>query len=305
MSTLVEIVVAPGSGDGRAHATAQRLRDVLTARGHRSRVHTFPRLADLHRWARNSLLKASHLVCVGGDATVSAAAAAAARLGVPFIPVPSGFGNVFARAFGHDDQPQTIADLIDHGEQQWIDVGVVRHELFLCHQSYGFLEDVQNGVERRWRPRSRWRRLFAYYMMANDMLRQMPLARIQVDVDGTRVTDDGVVVTVANVETYRGFLTLTPAASPLDGLFDICVIPHTTKLRLILQLLRLALKLPGCWTGVRLLHARRVSVRVARHAPDELRLWCAALPLVVPAGSVAALERRRAAVMAPGQPRAA
>ena len=39
------------------------------------------------------------------------------------------------------------------------------------------------------------------------------------------VADDAVLVTVANVETYRDFLPLTPSASPIDGRFDVFVVP--------------------------------------------------------------------------------
>ena len=58
-------------------------------------------------------------------------------------------------------------------------------------------------------------------------------------------------VTVANVETYRDFLSLTPAASPIDGRLDVFVIPRTSKWGLARRLLRLKLRLPGRWDGRR------------------------------------------------------
>ena len=80
------------------------------------------------------------------------------------------------------------------------------------------------------------------------------------EVDGAVVAEQAVLVTVANVETYRDLLPLTPAASPIDGRFDVFVIPRTSKLGLAWRLLRLKLRLPGRWSGVSLYRGRTVVV---------------------------------------------
>jgi 3-hydroxy-3-methylglutaryl CoA synthase len=109
------------------------------------------------------------------------------------------------------------------------------------------------------------------------------------------VAEQAVLVTVANVETYRDFLPLTPAASPIDGRFDVFVLPRASKLGLAWRLCRLKLRLPGRWKGVGL-HRGRIVV-VGRGADREtLRVARRALPLLVPPGAIAALERRQAGV---------
>jgi diacylglycerol kinase (ATP) len=221
---------------------------------------------------------------------------------VPLVPVPRGFGNVFARTFGHDDRAEAIVELIESGAVCRVDVGCAGQEIFLCHRSYGFLDDVQSAVERnRAQPRSRLRRHLAYYAMACEILGKIPLSTIRVDVDGERAAENCALVTVANVETYRGFLTLTPAASPLDGLLDICIIAQTTKRRLFARLLALLLKLPGRWNGVQLRRGRDVSVTVDGRARDELRVAPGALPLVVPAARIS-VRRPPRALVADGRP---
>jgi diacylglycerol kinase (ATP) len=295
--SAVEIVVTSGSGTGRALDTANRLLPALAAAGYDGHVRCFGNADELHAWARSCSLTFSHLVCVGGDATLSAAAAAAARLAVPLVPVPSGFGNVFTRAFGHGDRIASIVEQIQHGEIRRVDVGLAGQEIFLCHRSYGFLEDVQSAVERnRAQPRSRLRRHLAYYAMASEILREIPLSSIRVEVDGEDVAEDSALVTVANVETYRGFLTLTPNASAFDGLFDICIVPRTTKRGLLGRLLALFLKLPGCWDGVQLLRGRQVSVTVNGCTRHDLRVAPGVLPLALPAAREAALRQPRVVV---------
>src|SRR5437867_9750005 len=101
MTTRVQIVVTPGSGAGRAVVIARDVRKRLEKDGYAAQLHACRTLAELVQWARTCRAAFSYLVVIGGDATLSAAAEAAVRLSVPFVPVPSGFGNLFTSAFEH------------------------------------------------------------------------------------------------------------------------------------------------------------------------------------------------------------
>jgi diacylglycerol kinase (ATP) len=292
----VGIVVTPGSGEGRAGGVAQRLARRLRRRGSVVTIQTFGDLSALAEWARSAGPAYSVIFCVGGDATQSAAALLARRHQIPFVPIPTGFGNLFASVFGHPGSPRRAARLLADGVVRMVDVGLAGDDIFLYHKSYGFIDQVQERVEEgRRRPRSRARRLLAYYMIAVRAVWTTPLASLAVEVDGVPVAEQAVLVTVANVETYRDFLPLTPAASPIDGRFDVFVIPRTSKLGLAWRLCRLKVRLPGRWKGVGLHRGR--TVVVGRGADREtLRVARRALPLLVPPGAVAALERRQADV---------
>ncbi|HEY3065188.1 MAG TPA: diacylglycerol kinase family protein [Methylomirabilota bacterium] len=294
MSHRVRIIVTPGSGEGRATATARRLRKVLTKRGHQTSVQTYTTLSALERWAKTCEADFTHLVCIGGDATQSAAARAAMRLSIPFVPVPNGFGNMFARAFGHPDRVEHVAELLDAGELRRVDIGIANdRELFLSHRSYGPLQQIQQTVENGGgQPKSRLARHLAYYGMAKRFLVDARLPSIRVEVDGKVVARDASVVTVANVETYRGFLSLTPTASPIDGLFDVFIAPRTSRLRLHLRLLRLLLETRGRWNGLVLRRGRHVVVTVNEGRREDLRTLRRALPLLVPRGSAEILAQR-------------
>jgi diacylglycerol kinase family enzyme len=174
-----------------------------------------------------------------------------------------------------------------------VDVGVAGDELFLSHKSYGFLDQVQQAVEAGGRqPRDRVRRLLAYYGTAVRAVWSTPLAPLGVEVDGALAADQAVLVTVANVETYRDFLSLTPAASPIDGRFDVFVIPRTSKWGLAWRLLRLKLRLPGRWRGVALYRGREVVV-VSEAGRETLRVVRRVLPLLLPPGAIEHLKRRQ------------
>jgi diacylglycerol kinase (ATP) len=301
----VQIIVTPGSGEGRALATARRLRRRLVLRGRATTIRSFDNLAALTHWAETCGPEFSHLVCIGGDGTLSAAARAAMRHGVPFVPVPNGFGNIFARVFGHPKRTRDVAALLETGEVRRVDVGVVSgpageaflgpaEEVFLSHRSFGVLEQIQQVAEQgRQQPQTRLLRYLWYWGVAYQFLFRTRLAGFTVEIDGTQVTDDAVLVTVANVETYRGFLSLTPSAVPIDGSFDVAVVPRVSQVALLAGLLRLLLG-PGRWRRLQLYRGRRVVVKTPRRR-EELIVRRRALPLLVPPGALEALQRRTVA----------
>jgi diacylglycerol kinase (ATP) len=291
----VEIVVTPGSGEGRALGLARRLRRLLRRRGRPATIRAFDDLAGLVRWAETAACESSHVI----DATLSAAARAAIRCDAPLVPVPTGFGNIFATVFRHPRRAKHVAMLLERGETRRVDVGVVTmpgcEDIFLSHRSYGLLEQVQTSAERgRRQPRRRLLRYLWYWGVAYRFLFRTQLASFSVEIDGRQVARDAVLVTVANVETYHGFLSLTPTASPIDGLFDVAVIPRISTPRLLWRLLRLLLKLPGRWGGLTLYRGQRVVVTTPRRR-EELTVRRRALPLVVPRGAVEAMAARTVA----------
>jgi diacylglycerol kinase (ATP) len=294
MTGTVQIVVTPGSGDGRARSTARRLQKALARRGYEARVQTFADLDRLLDWAATCAPEFSHLVAVGGDATLSASASAAVRLSIPFVAVPCGFGNMFARAFGFRDETRRVIELFERGQVRRVDVGLANgRDIFLSHRSYGLLAEVQEAVERgRAQPRSRLMRLLSYFATGERFLVSAPLTAIRVEVEGMVLAEDAAVVTVANVETYRGFLSLTPAASPIDGVFDIFVIPGGSKWSAWTRIFKILLRMPGRWDSVILRRGRSAHVTVNGQT-DELTLRRRALPLLVLPESLETLKVRQ------------
>jgi diacylglycerol kinase (ATP) len=294
MAGIVQIVVTPGSGDGRARSASRRLQKALARRGYDARVQTFTDLDRLLEWSATCAPEFSHLVGIGGDATLSASASAAVRLDIPFVPVPCGFGNMFARAFGFGDETRHVVELFERGQVRRVDVGLANgRDIFLSHRSYGLLQEVQEAVERgRAQPQSRLLRLLSYFAMGERFLVGVPLTAVRVEVEGTVIAEDAAVVTVANVETYRGFLSLTPAASPIDGVFDIFAIPGGSKWRVWTRIFKILFRLPGQWDGLILCRGKSVRVTVDGRT-DELTLRRRALPLLVLPESLETLKVRQ------------
>jgi hypothetical protein len=96
---------------------------------------------------------------------------------------------------------------------------------------------------------------------------------------------------VANVETYGPWLRLTPAASPVDGFFDVFAMRGATKRELLAKLLRCHLRWPATEPGTLLLRGRRVYVAAPRARRDALELIPGLLQVVVSPAMARKLER--------------
>jgi diacylglycerol kinase (ATP) len=277
----VQLVVDPRSGDGLATVLGSRLARQLRT----SRYDVQLISADNPTRMREQIFRNGRglhcLVVVGGDVTLSEVAGAAMELQVPLLPVPAGSGNTFARSLGYQATIPSAVELLERGVVQWIDAGRVGRSLFLSSQTFGFTEDVTPAVETAPAKPQRLQRYLHYWRSAARSVAGTPLPALGVDVDGLRVADAAVMVVVANVPTYRGFLPLTPTASPYDGFLDVLVVPPMTKTRLIALMFAFLVQAPGRWRHVRCRRASRVRVFGPGAATHELCVLPAAVPVLL------------------------
>lgn len=281
----IQLVVNPNSGSGRALDIARRLESALVARGHPTRTLVVSEQPAATRWAEECRADFATLCCVGGDSTLSAVAPACIRLSLPFVPVPVGFGNTFARAFGHQARVGTVLELLENGEARRVDTGTSGDGVFLVAHGVGFLWQVQQAVEGgKDLPRSALLRYLAYVRRAVRSLRDEPLPRVRVEVDGERLSDGAALAIVANVPAYQGYLNLTPTASPVDGLLDVFCVPRTTKCRLVSLLVGALVHPPSTRGPAVSRRGKEVRLEVEGQAPEEVRVLPDALPVLIPPG---------------------
>jgi diacylglycerol kinase family enzyme len=285
----IEIVVALGAGDGRAGRDAARLARGLRGRYRHVRVTELADGAALRRWARTAE-RAALLICVGGDGTQNKVADVAVRTGATLLPVPRGFGNLFATAMGLDGRVDRTIELVERGRPVRVDVGLSNGEAFLCQETLGLLAETQREAEASVAgPRRTWRRYLAYCRAAARRVVSAPMPRLQVVVDGRAVASEAPVVTVANVPAYGRWLSVTPDASPLNGMFDVFVIEDRRVGRILWELISRHLRIPGARRGGRLYRARRVTVLGPEGVVCSLEVLPRRLPVLVPPERAAVL----------------
>jgi diacylglycerol kinase family enzyme len=112
---------------------------------------------------------AAVLGMAGGDGSLGAVAAVAIERGLPFVCVPFGTRNHFARDAGLDrDDPLAALDAFVDGEERRVDVGRVGERLFLNNVSLGLYARLVHRRERRRRRRQALARLRALALTIRD-----------------------------------------------------------------------------------------------------------------------------------------
>ena len=161
---------------------------------------------------------AAVLGMAGGDGSLGAVAAVAVERGVPFVAVPFGTRNHFARDAGLDrDDPLGALAAFTDGVERRVDVGRVGERLFLNNVSLGVYARLVHRRERRRRRREALARLRALALTLRDR-------------DANRFTVDGEplharVVLVANNAYTLDLLSIGERERIDDGRLHLYV-PH-------------------------------------------------------------------------------
>ena len=170
------LIVNPRSGSGRP--SAQELAREAERLG--VRVHAFARGEDPGEIARRA--DADVLGMAGGDGSIAAVAAVAIERDVPFVCVPFGTRNHFARDLGLDRDDPIAALAAFDGRERRVDVGRANGRVFVNNVSLGMYARLVHRREEHRRRRDALARLRAILLTLKDRRR-----RQRFTIDGRRV----------------------------------------------------------------------------------------------------------------------
>ena len=170
------LIVNPSSGTDSP--TAEELRDAAQSRG--VDVRFLEDGDDLHELARDA--GADVLGMAGGDGSLAAVAEVAIEQDIPFVCIPFGTRNHFARDLGLDrDDPIAALAAFDDGVERRVDVGRANDRLFLNNVSLGIYARLVHRREHHRRRRDALARLRALALTVQDRRR-----RQRFTIDGRR-----------------------------------------------------------------------------------------------------------------------
>ena len=152
------LIVNPRSGDGGADEL------LAAARAAEIETHTLREGDDLQAIAREA--PAGALGMAGGDGSLAAVAAVAIERDLPFVCVPFGTRNHFARDVGLDRDDPVAALAAYDGEERRVDVGRAGNRLFLNNVSLGVYARLVHHREHHRRRRDAFARLRALTIVA-------------------------------------------------------------------------------------------------------------------------------------------
>ena len=173
------LIINPRSGT--ASPSGEELHDAARELG--VSVHFLEEGDDLPEVARQA--GADVLGMAGGDGSLAAVAEVAIEQDVPFVCIPFGTRNHFARDLGLDrDDPLAALAAFDGGAERRVDVGRVGDRLFLNNVSLGLYARLVHRREHHRRRRDALARLRAVTLTLRDRRR---LQRFSVDGRTVRV----------------------------------------------------------------------------------------------------------------------
>jgi diacylglycerol kinase family enzyme len=156
------LIVNRHSGSGKA---ADELLEEAAARG--IRVHVLDDGDDVLELARRA--DADAIGVAGGDGSLAPVADAALERGLPFVCIPFGTRNHFARDVGLDrDDPIGALEAFVHREERLIDVGRANARLFLNNVSLGLYAQLVHRRESHRRRRDAFARARAFAILAQN-----------------------------------------------------------------------------------------------------------------------------------------
>lgn len=267
-------IINPRSGGGAGQRTWHRVEGMLQSRSI-SYEALFTQSVDsaetqvLHALARREDWCAA--IVIGGDGTIHSVLGALRRRGVALGIIPAGSGNDTARGFGIPLDTAAALDTALQDRRFEADVLSASGSLTLTAVASGFdaqvAVNVNNGPYKRLCNAIGAGRL-AYIIGIFHTLMTFKPCRVSVTCDGKEQSfEKAWLVSVCNLPSYGGGVSICPQAKADDGLLDVCVVHGCSRMQ-ILRLFPTALK----GTHVRLpfvtmLRGHSVAVHFAQPKP--------------------------------------
>ncbi|MEU1789577.1 YegS/Rv2252/BmrU family lipid kinase [Streptomyces sparsogenes] len=221
--------------------------------------------------ARDLALRAAErgrvVLGVGGDGLVGRVVGALAGTDAVAGIVPAGRGNDFARALGLPGEVSDLAELLLRAEPVKTDAIEVESAI---HQRMAVLGSVYTGVDALAnRHANAYRALGAvsYYAGGLRAVTTWRPARYRITIDGTVHERAGFTVVAANSGYYGFGRQIAPNASVRDGVLDVIVIHHASRLLFFAVMNELRTGRHIRRPQVEILHGREVRIEADRSLP--------------------------------------
>ena len=183
---------------------------------------------DARRQAQQAAEAGVDAVAVyGGDGTVSEAASGLVGTKVPLAIFPGGTGNAIALALGIPGDLAAACALVCNttpavSAVRTVDMGSVNEHYFLIGVGIGIPGVLAEGADREQKdlfgP-------FAYVLSSIQALRNAPMARYHMTLDGKPVESEGVICLIANSGNFGiAGVSLANSIDMADGLLDVIVV---------------------------------------------------------------------------------
>ena len=231
MAAPAMVVVAnPTAGHGKAGKVVGKVDHLLRTAGVEHEIVLSESAADLETRVRRAATDGATVVgCIGGDGTVGLAANGLIGMDATLAIFPSGTADDFAGSIGLKGLESAVR-AVAAGNATRIDTGVVHTEertrYYVAIASCGFDSEVNEAANAM---TVRLGGTGTYVAALIKTLSRFTPAGFTMDLDGEVVRGQHMLVAVGNSISYGGGMKVTPGASVVDGLLDVCMLRALSK----------------------------------------------------------------------------
>lgn len=248
---MIEIIVNPEAGGGRALQTSKQVVQRLTERGVEFVLHQTNHPTHATEIARSAAQRgAETVIALGGDGTVTETAAGLHGTQTALGIIPCGTGNDFIKSACIPKDWEAALDFILTHPARPVDSGTINDTFFLNECGTGL--DVMT-LDYAESAKKRMHGIWPYlYGLIRAVISFKPV-QMHIEI-GDDIVMDGryMVCAIGNGRYIGGGIPITPGAELTDGLFDILVVDAVPRWRIPFYL-------PSLMMGT--LHKRKVAKR--------------------------------------------
>lgn len=231
-------IVNPAAGRGRWRQVADQVKRIWREAG------LCPEVIETNSPGEATVLAAlaakngvERVLGVGGDGTLQEIVNGLFQ--VPAPPplgiIPVGTGNDFVRSLGLPQNPLMAARLACSEIASSVDAAICNGRYYLNVAGVGFDAEVAHAVNERRRGRPG---MFPYLWHTLIWLQRYKNQDLIIDLDGTRLQRQALLIAVGNGRYYAGGMMICPNASVTDGLLHVCIIGNLKRNERLLTLSR-------------------------------------------------------------------
>lgn len=229
--SVLELIINPVAGNGRAVRIAQRIEQALQARGIAYRAQTSQRPGHAIELARACAAAGTERVlCVGGDGTayevINGLKGTRTALGI----IPAGTGNDFVKTLHLPKDPVDTLHLLLEAPACPINVCAINDGIFLNECGAGFDVEVLRGAAKAgWLGQGMLPYLFG---VLRAVFRPRPL-HLRVTIDGQVSEQTLLLIAIANGQYIGGGMRIAPMARLDDDLLDVILVQMVPRRRIV------------------------------------------------------------------------
>lgn len=227
---MMELIVNPTAGNGRAHEICKAVIRKLEERGIPHRLHRTDHPGHATEIARDAAARGvDTVIALGGDGTVTETAAGLHGTQTALGIIPSGTGNDFIKSAGIPKDWEKALDFIFSHPARPVDTGRANDLFFLNECGTGFDVEVLAYANAA----KKWARGLVPYMygVIRSIFTYDPI-EMHIEI-GDDVVLDGkfLVCAIANGSYIGGGIPIAPGSELNDGMLDVLVVDAVPRWR--------------------------------------------------------------------------